>query len=359
MKMYRDRTVWFLVAVCIFNVALYSYFSFAYTYAAGGDIFFHIVVARQYQIGILGMVSRPVMEINGVAYPPLFHLFLLPSLMIGGLDGAFLFAKLVQCFTYALTVLGLGLLVKKYVGNFASVIASLVLLSGCGLSGQIQVHPETFAILLFPLVVYAALEGKQWLYFGLLVLGVYLYSPYVLFLYAAPAVFTLRDKLRKQTYFAALASVPMFLIQFQTIIRYDFISRWMSGGDIGLALDTARFKANPIWWTTALLGFGIVGLYLLPFFIWKWKSQSRFTQMMIVTFGFSMILFPVWWARTFDYIVIPLSILTAVGAAKVQNPKLRALMVVVILVSFVFNYWSPQVPQNREWLKCIWKYWNG
>lgn len=342
-----------VLTLTILLVAWMAALTFTSPYPNGTDVWFHILVARAWYKGLNGMVSPVVMDINNIPYPPLFHLLLIP--FAGSLEASLLAAKVLQLVFYPLSVLAWGLLIRKYMGSQLALTFMLAITGTYFSFSQMQSKPESLALLLLPVILWAFLENKTLPFVAVSVALFYIYSPYSLVLIAGILLYLLRFDLKSTKVWATAAlSAPIALYQ-ASFINELFISRWISQGDKGIIRETWQFIYNPILFILNGFGVNVISFTLIPYTFWKWKQQTALTKTMLLTFLSMLVVWPIWFQRTFSLIIIPCCYITALYMQRQQNRLTRAALLIILVVQaiiFTLNpvWWMSPI----SWLNTYW-----
>lgn len=314
-----------------------------YTYPIGADIHFHIYVANYYAHGENGMFSPYVMAINRFPYPPIFHLLFVPSIWLGiQLE----FAKVLQIILYTATITTSIYLMRNQRGKEAALLTGLLLLSCIGYWDRtLQAIPQTFDMLLFPLILQAYLTKKTWHYLLLSGLIIYAHGPAAIALIGGTALLGIMQKRWKQTAILIAIILPIILV---SLPYYQGAMTSWSGGD-----DTPQetnFLGNPLLFTYAFVG--LLGMGFVPFIQKlqpsKWHLSTDLEKLSILTIISLLPMLILWPDRLLaGYIQLPLAYLlvsvVSVWKSKEGKPMNKLflfLFAMVFINTYIFYCWN-------------------
>jgi len=346
-----DQTFLILFFIAIFSVHL-TFSTFTYPYPNGRDAWFHILVSRAYYRGENGMVSPIVMKTNLVPYAPLYHLMLVP--FVGSLKVALLAQQVFQCLFYPLTLLFFMLLTRKHEGFTTTMLFGMLLVGTYFGYGMAQARPQTLAMTLFPLAFWACLEKKAISFVVLVTVMFYVYSPLALALVLGLLVFKLKQKLLNREVLAiAILVAPLLFFQCYHMMSGNIYNRWLRVGDTGILTETQDFVLNPLFFLWTGLGVSMVGFGLIVKKFFNYRKLADFDKLMVLSFLGFLVMAPIWYARVFQVVIVPLAFFTAkfVGG---HNRYVKLFFVALIIwQTVVFSFWS-------FWMSpppYLWKYW--
>jgi hypothetical protein len=316
------------------------------------DSWFHILVARAWYRGELGMVSPVVMDINMLPYPPLYHLMLAP--FVATEASAITAQKVAQTLLYPLSLLGLMLLAGKYVDDNTAFIFGLLLTGTYFAFGMMQARPQSVEVLLFPVSLWALLEKKTKTFIGSTVAMFYLHSPFSIAMSLGMMLYTfVRDKKDIKFWAVIFLAAPMVLFQVSYFFDPDVVARWVTSGDLGIYTETMEFLANPALWLVNGLGLSLFALPALPYFMVKWKQSSELDKLMLYSFIGFFIVLPVWYMRVFHFAVIPLAYFMAKGVMLQERKVMYILIAIVLLQAAWFTltpvFWMSKPPYLEQY----------
>jgi hypothetical protein len=323
-------------------------------YPNGRDIWFHILVAHAWRLGLNGMASPVVLDINFIPYPPLFHFLLVPFAL--DLNASIQAARFLGVFLYPLSVLSWTLLIRKYAGSELALTFSLAIIGTYFSFSQMMSKPESLALLVLPIAVWAFLENRTWSFVAIGAALAYIYSPFSLVLIAGLLGYSLKKSWSSIKVWATAAfSAPMFIYQ-ASFIKSNFTGRWISVGDKGILPETVEFLFNPIGFLLSAFGISLMSFVLIPYSFYKWKEQSRLTKAMLATFLGMLVVWPIWYQRVFSFIMLPCAYITALFIQRQQNRLVKtALLAFLVIQAIVFTLnpvWWPLGPQS--WFNQYW-----
>jgi hypothetical protein len=237
------------------------------TYPVGADIHFHIHVATIWASGQNGMFSTYVMAINHFPYPPIFHWLLVPSVWLGI---PLLFAKILQVIFYPMSIATAMYLMRKHCGNEAGLLVGLVLLSSIGYwDRSLQIIPQTFDTLLFPLILHFYLAKKQLAYIASSLTLVYGHGLAAISFIGGIVLLAFFQHRRKEALAIVTLTAPQVLL---SLFYFQGIMTTWGGLD-----DTPQeivFWANPVLYALWYLGPLLMPIVLLisKIRVTEWQS---------------------------------------------------------------------------------------
>lgn len=340
----------FLVLLTFGYMAMLTY---SVPYPNGRDVWFHILVARAYFKGQNGMVSPVVMDINNLPYPPLFHLLLVP--FVSSVDLAIAATKILQLLFYPLGLLAIMLLVKKYTTGYTALLTGVLLVGTYYAFSQMQVRPQSLEMVLYPLTIWATLEGKTKTYVATMAAIFYLHSPISIAVGAGTLFYLFRKNKKDVRIWATIAVVaPIMLYQANFMFNQVFLDRWITSGDTGIITETRDFWANPLFWLLNGLGIALSGLAVAGYYVRKHAELSPFVKLMLYSFFGFFLAWPTWQMRVFQFAVIPMALFTARESTRL-DPRLRWVLVgAVVAQAIIFSvmpvFWQSFPPYfDKYW----------
>jgi len=327
-----------LIVISLFTQMLTL--SFLSPYPDGRDAWFHILVARAWLKGMNGMISPVVIELNGLPYPPLFHLLLVP--FVANLETALLAAKTMQLIYYPLGTLLLMLLVRKYSGSKMATVYGLCLVGTYFAFTQMQARPQSLETLFYPIAVWSLMENRKKTFILSNVVMFYIHSPISLAFILGLMIYAFRqDKRESKIWITALIIAPLVVYQATYIFNQVFFDRWFAAGDLGILDETKQFLSNPLFWLLNGLGLNIISFATIPPLLYRWKSQTRFTQIMLYSFFGMLIVAPTWYQRTLTIAIMPIAYFTALTVLGIKNKYLKIILLGALISQAVWFSLTP------------------
>lgn len=295
------------------------------------DISFHLEIAKDYY---QGRSMSEVMEETKIPYPPLFHYILLIGIW---LKIPLLFPLMIQVFLYPLALLSVGLVSKKCLSWKHSVLIVLFLIGSWGFMDRtIQVQPQAFDMILFPLSVYFFLEKKKIMFILNSAVMFQIHSYYSLVLFSAFCLYFLfRRKNIDIIVISLVTFIPVLLMTYPALLeKFDYT----------MATTESQEKAtkNPMF---ILLYLGSMSVFAIPaLFTADYKDDFLFLVLcwLIVL----SILFILLLDRWITYITLPLSILCSVFVLKIKNDTIRTMLisaVVMVAILYIGSYFQQTI----------------
>jgi ABC-type cobalt transport system substrate-binding protein len=317
-----------------------GFLTFSSIYPDGRDVWFHILVARAWSKGTNGMVAPVVMEINNLPYPPLFHFLLLP--FVGTVESSLLAAQAMQLIFYPLGTLLLMLLVRKYCGSRFSLLFGLALVGTYFTFNQLQARPQSLEVLFYPVSVWALLENRTKTFILSVAIMFYTHSPISIGLTLGLVVYAfMQNRKDMKVWASVLAVAPIVLYQAGFMFNRVFFNRWLAVGDTGVLVETQAFVSNPLFWLMNGLGLNMIAFAAVPWLLYKWKLQSRFTHVMLYSFFGMLVLLPTWYQRILTFAMMPFAFFTVLSIKNIKNRNVRILLVAALVIQAILFALTP------------------
>jgi len=278
----------------------------------GDDFVWHRSLASVYAsrgllAGLSASVSRGV-ALNGLPYPPLFHLFLAPWAALGFVDS---FGLVAQSLLFSLVLSVFALIAWRWRGCRAALFVVLFLSASFGFFDRcFQVIPQSFEVLLLGLCLLLFLRGRLVLALLCGALMVLLHAPvsWLLLLPFFVVGLLLRgsDEVWRDFWFPVglfWASLPVLLF------LLPFVPGALSTMSGSLCEQKRLFLQSPLSFSVAYAGplffVGLVALLRL-----RWGCLDWLGRFMAVLLLSVFVMFPLWPDRAFTYAVVPLAFLS-------------------------------------------------
>jgi len=305
-------------------------------YPVGADVHFHIKVASIWAQGKNGMFSSYVMAINHFPYPPIFHWLFVPSVLLGD---PLLFAKILQTVFYPGSVATAMYLMRKHVGKEAGLLVGLVLLSSIGYwDRSLQVIPQTFDTLLFPLVLHFYLAKKQLSYIASSMALVYGHGLAAISFIGGIVLLAFFQKRRKEALAIVALTLPLILLS--AFYMQGIFTTW---GGLDDTPQEIVFWANPVLYALWYLGPLLMPIVLLipKVRVSKWEFNSTLEKASILTMLTLLPMAVLWPDRFFGYITLPLAFILSSSISKWRDRKGKSftgLFAIIFLMAFLNTY---------------------
>lgn len=302
-----------IIQIALFTIALTisACASIFYAKPVGADIWFHLDIVKVYLAGGNGMFAANVMAINRIPYPPLFHMLLLPSVALGVGNE---FARVLQTFIYPGCLLATLLLIERYgFGKTHMLVSGFALLGSFAyVDATFQIRPESLDMIFWLIFAYALLSAKGKLTVASVVAGVYNHSFPVLAHTGGPLLW---NRNRKQILAITVISLPILIIS--AVYLASFTGKWFM---TPASPQAASFLNNTFTFSLIYLGSLAIGIPVAVYSVLKWHSLTQLSKISLLTIASSLLLIPLWYDRFYQYVSIPLAILTGEFAVAVKSP---------------------------------------
>jgi len=315
----------FVSLILTFSIAIH------YKLPIGEDISFHLEMAKEYYFGkwMMNDVDSDLMGNIGIPYPPLLHFILLLGFL---LKIPLTFPLLIQLFLYPLALYTTGMLVHKELSLKHSIIVLLLLASSYGFFDRtVQVQPQSFDMILFPLSIYFFLKKNTSGFMFSNCIMVYTHSYYSLFLFGSFVLFSLfrRDRI-KMVIFSFITFLPIIIITLPYIIS---TLQYMVSTNQNI--QEVYIVNNPLF----LLGYlGGVSAFVLLVLV-RYKSINLKDDFQLLLLCWIVCLLPLMFVmdRLITYMVVPFSILASIVIFKIDNRYIRmGLIGFVVMISILY-----------------------
>lgn len=319
-----------VMAAFLFSLAL----ALVYLKPVGADIHFHWQIAQAWSQFQIGMVSDVALQMNQMPYPPLLHLVLAPSFWFGLQNQWTLLLQVVLLPLCVFTVIK----TTGHLGKLWSMLAGfLVLGSFAFIDRLIQVQPQAFTMVLFPLAFYYRHAPDKFAIISVLMILTHGFVAVPLI--AGLWLFRLLNNrsLLKQLSLVVLTTLPITLPSLLMIVGGvgHFFGSSYENSQEALVWSSPTFTL--LYMRLLLVGF--------PIFIyqyattWNGHKLSLLEHESMVALS-SMVLLFVWQADRFlQFSTIPLTFLL-VSYIKKSRPNIREAFFWVTIVVFLVMYLS-------------------
>lgn len=295
---------------------------------------FHMKVIEEYANGRNGMFAPIVMKLNGIPYPPLFHLLFVPSFWLGI---EYQFARFLQALLLPCTLIAAMWLIKIHSGKEASVYCGMFLLGSLGFMDRLlQAIPQSLDFLLFPIVVNAYLQRKCKILVLTSLAMIYNHGFVALVFLGGIAFLAIVEKRKNELVQVGSLAVPVLLPSF--IFLLSALNKWSGFGETP---QEKAFIGNPLAFTATFLGLLTFGFALVIYLaLFKRRDLTQIDKISILTLVSLLIMLPIWIDRWYGYVTLPLAFLLSRGLAKLQT-YWKLILIPFIIASFLFFYSIP------------------
>lgn len=313
-------------------LAIMSAITVVYRQPIGVDFNFHLEIARSWARGELGLFHN--FELNGIPYPPLLHLLLVPSIWLGV---EIPFGCLLQILFLPAAVASLMWFIRSNWGSKAGlIVGTLALGSYAFVDRGMQVIPQAIDFILFPLAIHFSYFDDDWKLKAIVCsLMVYNHGVVAVPLLGGLFLYDLLHKQWKPWLLIAVVCLPLIAVSAPYLVRsYGLMSARTEN------LQEAQFLANPIVFMLLYQRLVFFGWVVLIYKLWCVPALLHVTtdERIFVLSVFSIMLMALPWGDRFvQYSTIPLSGLIAIFMMKAPD-RIRDVLEILSVLAFVFMY---------------------
>jgi len=311
-----DRFSWVCIFVVVIHLFITGWASAIHPVPVGQDFRWHMNLSRDLAAGNFSAFVSDGVAMNGMPYPPLFHLVFVVPVWLGG---EALFGRFLQFLLFPATLGIFILIAHRWRGSEFAMYVALFLSAGTGFFDRgFQVIPQAFELLLLGLALWFFLEERFSLSLIAIALMFGFHAP-VSWILALPfivlgLVFHVRG-LRSDVVFPwwiFLVSVP--LMMFLAPFAFDAVST-----HTGILSEQKAFAlSRPLIFAVSYTG--PVFFFGLPFLLrLRWRSMDLLDHFMALLAVAMLSLIPLWPDRVPTYIVIPLAFLIPSALGERRN----------------------------------------
>lgn len=296
----------------------------------GSDFWFHLEIAESYARGENALFNEEFMDPNKGPYPPLFHLIFVPFVWLGV---AVEFATLLQIFFYPLALFMSVFLVWKKINIRSAAFTAVLLFSSIAFFDRsVQVIPQAFDMIFFPLAAYFFLEKKRLPFLISMFIVIYSHGAYSFLLLGSLVLFYLLKwrEGSKMIRDILLVSIPLI------VLTLFFLPSYM-GPTVGIntpqeksMLESPAFFFEYTGWVPSILFF----ISLIYYFL-KRKELDGVDILTIFWFTVLMVMLPIFPDRFCTYAVVPMSIMASRFLMKTSSAYGRGFGLVLLVILFL------------------------
>lgn len=349
------------LGLCAFVFVLTSFIILSVNLPLGSDAYFHLQLSRLYAQGNFTGAFDFVQQVNKMPfYPPIYHLLIAP---IASSPDPYTGLRILEMIFLPVTFALIAWLMWKVSGPKAALISGLVLIGSWSfMDGAIQARPESLDLLLYPLILWAALYTRKKWFAGLAIATVYNHGFAALTNIIGIAIKKLREKKsqtdvlqggktftypthpwRKTMLISTAIITPIIVISL--IYFTGAMQQWATYTPTENPQEALFWTYPP--WIPFYAGITIMGFI----FVFK-KSQTELETLLKYGLAGNLIMLPFWADRWLQYSSIPLAMLTGLGVARWHGKKLYITLAVIgigawiyisnfILISLFAQWWQP------------------
>ena len=296
----------------------------------GSDFWNHLEIAESYARGENALFNEEFMDPNKGPYPPLFHLIFVPFVWLGV---AVEFATLLQTFFYPLALFTSVFLVWKKINIRSAAFTAILLFSSIAFFDRsVQVIPQAFDMIFFPLAVYFFLEKKHLPFLISMSIVIYSHGAYSFLLLGSLVLFYLLKwrEGSKMIRDMLLVSIPLI------ILTLFFLPSYM-GQTVGINTPQEKFMLESPVFFFEYTGWVPVSLFFvsLIYYFYKRKELDKMDILTIFWFTVLMVMLPIFPDRFCTYAVVPMSIMASRFLMETSSAYGRGFGLVLLVILFL------------------------
>lgn len=269
---------------------------------------------------------------NWLSYPPLFRVILLPSIY---LNNNYLLC--LQVLLFSLAVFSLTYVMRRLQGDWLiSPLVSLIALGSYAyVDRAIQLNPQVLDFILLPIVIYASIKNRRWLFASSSILMFLNHSLVAIPILGGVFAYELR-KWRKEE-IVLLGAIIVTL----TFPLLSWLYPMIAPTIFTFQNNQERlFWASPIIFMLTYQGLPLIGYFTS---LWGsdkkewWTEKSEVNKLCLFTLASLILMLPLWADRFVQYSTIPLSILLASYISHLKD-RTKTIWITVVIVFFIIFY---------------------
>lgn len=312
--------------------------SLTYGRSPGVDVDFHLAITENYARGNFAGAVDYMYVVNKSFYPPLFHLLLLPSVLLGmGLP----FSGLLSALFLPLGVACFEFLALKTLGERSAFIGGFLVLGSWSFTDRLlQAIPQGVDFVLLPLAFYFGYfavndlkSEKRFLVAS--VLAIWNHGVICLSTLGGLLLTKFKQKQYRAVLGVAVFSAPIIFVSLCSLP----IALTASSG---LSNFTNYMWATPaIFWvlTVRLLTFGFPIMFYRIYQYTKGKPLSKVSKFSIITIVVGAVMLPFWADRWVQYCSIPLALLMLEAFQDLLGAR-KAIWFSAVAFAFLYMYFG-------------------
>ena len=343
----RKAYFFIIILIVILGLLLTASISITLKKPIGSDFWFHLEIAKAYARGENALFEERFMKPNMGPYPPLFHLFLVPFVILGI---AVQFSSVLQVIFYPLALSTSIFLVYRKIGLGAAAFTSVMLFSSVAFFDRsVQVIPQALDMIFFPMAVYFFLENRRLPFICSMSVMIYSHGVFGILLLVPLLIYSLKFKTDIRMLRDVLVVVSPIIVL--TAVFFPFYLASASGGVQNP--QEMYIAANPLF---ALLYIGLVPSTIFIFSVmYKISSDLKLDRMDVLLLVWFAALIPMilpYPDRFCTYAVVPMSIFSSKFLAEKLSFRKKYLVLVLLTILFIFslqsyfNWWGILMKQG-------------
>lgn len=339
-KSFEGRVYLFFIILTIFlSFLLTAAISLSAGKPIGSDFWFHLSVAESYARGENALFNEEFMRVNKGPYPPLFHLMFVPLVWLGI---SIQFATFLQIIFFPLAMSASVFFVWKRVGIAPASFTAILLLSSIAFFDRsVQVIPQAFDMIFFPLAACFFLENRRLPFLVSMFILIYSHGAYGFLLLGSLILYYLKWREgTKMVRDILLISAPLIIL---TLI---FLPSYMGYATVINTPQEELMRANPLYFFV-YTGFLPVPIFIVSLVYYFFKRKDLDKTDYLVVFWF-IVLIPMFFffiERFTTYAIVPMSIMVSRFLTRflksTSHSKVYGLILLIVLFLLALpNYLS-------------------
>lgn len=305
----------------------------------GSDFWYHLKFAESYARGELALFNEKLMDPNKGPYPPLFHLILVPFVLFGIVVE---FAAFLQIFFYPLALFTPVYLVWKRVSISSAAFTAILLFSSIAFFDRsMQVIPQAFDMIFFPLAAYFFLEKRRLPFLVSMSIAIYSHGAYSLILLGSLILYSLKFKVGlKMIRDVLIIAAPLIILTLFFLPSYLGSATQINDPQEKIIREYPLHFFVYLGWVPSVLFFVSLGYYFL-----KRNGLDEMVVLSIFWLVVLLLILPLYPDRFANYAVVPMSILVSLFLNKISSAYGKGsgliLLVVLFIIAFqiYFGWW--------------------
>lgn len=320
----------FTIALITFVFVLTSLIILSMNLPLGSDAYFHLGLSRFIGQGNWTGAIDMMFSVNQSPYPPLYHILIAP---IAISPDPYTGLRILEMLFLPVTFMLVLWLTNKADGHKAALITGLVLIGSWSfLDGAIQARPESLDLLLYPLILWAALYTRKKWFGALSAITIYSHGFAALSnMWGIGLKLFKQKQWRKPLILTVLVVLPIIIMSF-----YYFdgaMKQWATYTPTENPQEALFWTYPP--WIPYYAGITLMGFAFLIRNIIR-KDESELENLLKWSIFGNLIMLPFWADRWLQYSAIPLSMLVGLGVSRWHGWKLYLVLFAIALGSWIY-----------------------
>jgi hypothetical protein len=328
------------LALCAFVFVLCVFIITSMELPLGSDAYFHLKLSQLYGQGNFTGAFNFVQQVNQQPfYPPLYHFMILPVSMSGD---PYTGLRLLEMIFLPLTFAATAWVMWKLVSPKAALITGLVMLGSWSfMDGAIQARPESLDLLLFPLIVYAAVKAKKKWFSALSIITVYNHGFAALTNVIGIALNRFKQKSWRKTLIAAtIIIIPIILLSLYYM--EGSMKQWATYTPTENPQEALFWTYPP--WIPFYAGITLLGII----FCFK-KGKTELETVLKWSILGNLVMLPFWADRWLQYSSMPWAMLVGTAISRWHGKKLYVALAVIAIGAWIYISFFLMISVNGGW----------